>query len=54
MQYMWQRLVARLLATSAPTDVAALQLRITPPPSDGNRFGATVWLANYTVINGSH
>ena len=50
---MWQRLVARLPATSSPTDVAALQLRITPPPSDRDRFGATVWLANFTVFNDS-
>lgn len=47
----WQQLEARLPATSSPTDVAALQLRITPPPSDGSRFGATVWLANFTVYN---
>ena len=49
----WQRLVARLPATSSPTDVAALQLRIIPPPSNGSRFGAMVWLANFTVFNDS-
>jgi hypothetical protein len=47
----WQQLVVRLPATSSLTDVAALQLRITPPPSEGNRYGSTVWVANFSVFN---
>jgi hypothetical protein len=47
----WQQLEARLPATSSTTDVAALQLRITPPSSAGNRFGATIWVANFSVFN---
>jgi hypothetical protein len=47
----WQQLAVRLPATSSLTDVAALQLRITPPPSEGNRYGSTVWVANFSVFN---
>jgi hypothetical protein len=47
----WQQLVVRLPATSSPKDVAALQLRITPPSSEGNRFGCQVWVTNFSVFN---